>query len=823
MPKSQFVDPNKVFAKDKIVLKSIPQNEYCLSDFEERKIYGDETLLNIYCDMVIIREFETMLHLLKTSGEYHGIEFFYAGPAHLSIGQEAAAVGQAFLLNEEDFIFGSHRGHSEFLAKALSCIRKMEEGKLNEIIRNYNDGLTWSVMQANGLVRDTAKGTAVLFLIFSMISEMLAKETGFNRGLGGSMHAFCLPFGIYPNNAIVGGQADIATGAALYKKINRQTGVVIANLGDGSSTCGNVWEAMNMAAMDQYDMLWDEAFSGGLPIIFNFVNNQYSMGDQPCGETTGMRELARIGAAINPAQMHAIRLNGNNPLAVIDSMKESIDLIKAKKGPILHDVLTYRFSGHSPSDPFSYRTKEEVEAWETYDPIKLFAEKLFRLHIADEAGLNQIKKDTIEILTMACRIACDDNACGRIDLKMKPDYIADLMFSNEKNISGDPSACDISIKKEDNPRVAAIEKKDRKKYERNVKVSKNKIFQLRDGIFEAILDGFYKYPSLISYGEGVRDWGGAFAVYRGLMESLPYHRLFNAPIAEGAIVSTAVGYAMAGGKAIVELMYFDFLGRAGDQVFNQLSKWQAMSAGVLKMPVIVRTSIGSKYGAQHSQDWTSLVAHIPGLKVVYPVTPYDSKGIMNTALSGSDPVVFIESQKLYDVHEQFNAKGVPAGYYEVEIGEPDIKREGEDITILSVGATLYRVLEAADILKRDYKLSTEVIDARSIVPFNYETVVSSVKKTGRIIVLGDMCERSSILCDFAKNIGELAFDYLDAPVVTVGARNWITPAFEFEEYFYPQKEWILDVIHQKILPLPGYVQTHNHSEKKQIQNALKGV
>ena len=823
MPKSQFINPERVFAKGEIEFSNIPENKYNLSDAEEKKIYGDETLLNIYCDMVMIREFETMLHLLKTTGEYHGIEFFYAGPAHLSIGQEAAAVGQAFLLNEEDFIFGSHRGHSEFLAKALSCIRKMDDDKLDSIIKSYNDGLTWSIMQENGLNRDSVKETAVLFLVFSMVSEMLAKETGFNRGLGGSMHAFCLPFGIYPNNAIVGGQADIAAGAALYKKINRKSGVVIANLGDGSSTCGNVWEAMHMAAMDQYDLLWDEEFSGGLPIIFNFINNQYSMGDQPCGETTGMRELARIGAAINPEQMHARRINGNNPLAVIDAMRESLELIKAKKGPVLHEILTYRFSGHSPSDPFSYRTKEEVKAWEKYDPIKLFKEKLIRLRIADVKKLNHVKEKTINTLIDACRIACDDKACRRIDLAAEPDIIADLMFSNEKDVSGNPSVCDVSGKKEDNTRTAAIVKKDRKKHKRDEKISKNKTFQLRDGIFEAILDGFYKYPGLISYGEGVRDWGGAFAVYRGLMESLPYHRLFNAPIAEGAIVSTAVGYAMAGGKAIVELMYFDFLGRAGDQVFNQLSKWQAMSAGVLKMPVIVRTSVGSKYGAQHSQDWTSLVAHIPGLKVVYPVTPYDAKGLMNTALSGSDPVVFIESQKLYDVHEQFNAYGVPEEYYEVEIGEPNVKREGSDITILSVGATLYRVLETADILQRDYKLSSEIIDARSIVPFNYEKVLSSVKKTGRIIVLGDMCERSSILCDFAKNIEELAFDYLDAPVVTVGARNWITPAFEFEEFFYPQKEWILDAINQKILPLPDYTPTRDYSAGKQIENALKGV
>ena len=181
----------------------------------------------------------------------------------------------------------------------------------------------------------------------------------------------------------------------------------------------------------------------------------------------------------------------------------------------------------------------------------------------------------------------------------------------------------------------------------------------------------------------------------------------------------------------MELMYCDFLGRAGDEVFNQLPKWQAMSAGILKMPVVVRVSVGSKYGAQHSQDWTSLCAHIPGLKVVFPATPYDAKGLMNSALTGTDPVIFFESQRLYGIGEMFHPEGVPEGYYEVPIGEPDIKKEGKDITILTVGATLYRALDAAKILEEKYGLSAEIIDARTLVPFNYEKVLESVKKTGK--------------------------------------------------------------------------------------------
>ena len=241
------------------------------------------------------------------------------------------------------------------------------------------------------------------------------------------------------------------------------------------------------------------------------------------------------------------------------------------------------------------------------------------------------------------------------------------------------------------------------------------------------------------------------------------------------------------------------------------------------MPVVLRVSVGSKYGAQHSQDWSALTAHIPGLKVIFPATPYDAKGLMNAALAGSDPVVFFESQRLYDMGEQFHEGGVPEGYYEVEIGKSDIKREGKDITILSVGSTLYRALKAADTLKDKYGMSAEIIDARTVVPFDYELVIESVKKTGRLVLVSDACERGSILSDMARTVTELAFDYLDAPPVVVGARNWITPAHELENYFFPQPEWILDAIDAKIVPLPGHERSTNQTPAEQLRRSRTGV
>ena len=377
---------------------------------------------------------------------------------------------------------------------------------------------------------------------------------------------------------------------------------------------------------------------------------------------------------------------------------------------------------------------------------------------------------------------------------------------------------------EDNPRVKSIKNKERFYKDKDGKpVSKAKLYQFRDGIFEAIIDRFYKDPTLAAWGEENRDWGGAFAVYRGLTEALPYHRLFNSPISEGAIVGTAIGYGMCGGRVIAEIMYCDFLGRSGDEVFNQLPKWQAMSGNIIRMPVVIRVSVGSKYGAQHSQDWSSLTAHIPGLKVVFPATPYDAKGLMNSALQGTDPVIFFESQRIYDIGEMFHEGGVPEGYYEIPFGEPDIKRSGTDITILSIGATLYPVIKVAETLKEKYDISAEIIDARSLVPFNYEPVIESVKKTGRIILTSDASSRGSFLKEMAQTITELAFDHLDAPPVVIGSRNWITPAYEMEQYFFPQTDWIIDAINEKIMPLKGHKGKTDFSDKKSIRLNSEGV
>ena len=826
MPKSLYIDPNEVLRpqEHEIQFPKIPVMQYQKSvqdELQEGNFTADD-LKRIYRDMSVIREFETMLNLVKTTGGYNGVAYNNPGPAHLSAGQEAAAVGMAWNLTTDDFIFGSHRSHGEILAKGLRSIEILPDEDLKKVMEEFWGGATLAV--AGKGFEGPVKELGIRFLLYGAMAEIFARTTGFNKGLGGSMHTFFTPFGIYPNNAIVGGSGAIAVGAALYKKVNRKKGIVVANLGDGAMARGPVLEGMTFASMDQFNTLWEGDMKGGLPILVNVMDNQYAMGGQTRGETMGYTFPARLGAGFNPEAWHAERVDGYNPLAVIDAFRRKKALLEKKEGPCLLDVVTYRYSGHSPSDQSSYRTKEEMEAWQAEDCILAFGRKLVEAGVATEAELKAIQAHVKDVIFEMYKLAIDETVSPRMDLVKDNELLGGMMFSNGSVDSFGDATPEVNHPMEENPRVKQIAGKSRFYKDADGKpVSSMKMYNFRDGVFEAIVDRFYKDSSLVAYGEENREWGGAFAVYRGLTEALPYHRLFNSPIAEAAIIGTAIGSAMCGGRVIPEIMYCDFLGCCGDEIFNQLPKWQAMSGNILKMPVVVRVSVGSKYGAQHSQDWTSLCTHIPGLKVVFPVTPYDAKGLMNSALQGTDPVIFFESQRLYGIGEQFHEGGVPAEYYEIPLGEPDVKRAGKDVTFLTIGATLYRALKAADELKEKYGLEAEVIDARTLVPFNYEKVVESVKKTGRIIIAGDASARGSYLNDLAANITELCFDYLDAAPVVLGSRNWITPSHELEEAFFPQPSWFLDAINEKMLPLKDYVPVSNQTCAQQLIRAKKGI
>jgi 2-oxoisovalerate dehydrogenase E1 component len=823
MPKSIVVDPRVVRKPGKIEFAPIPVNQYAAEPGRELRKYGKKRLRLIYQDMLFIREFESMLAAIKMQGSYQGISYDHRGPAHLSIGQESTAVGQSVPLGAEDFVFGSHRSHGEILAKCFAAVHTLEESRLEEVMRSYMGGKPLAIVEKDRDPEGGVRELAIDYVLYGVLAEIFGREAGFNKGLGGSMHAFFAPFGSMPNNAIVGGSADIAVGAALFKRINRRPGIVIANIGDASSGCGPVWEAMMIASMEQYRTLWPKELGGAPPILFHFVNNFYGMGGQPEGETMGFGRLARLAAGVNAESMHAERVDGYNPLAVADAVERKKKILLAGRGPALLDVITYRLTGHSPSDASSYRTKEEIALWEEQDCVASYGVYLVENGWATQAELEELKEQAVRRIARTLKLASSLEISPRLRTDDQ-DRIGAVMFSHQKIEKLDDREPEVLIPYEENPRLQANKRKSRSGLDESGQpLPKARVIALRDALFEAMLHRFYVDPTMAAWGEENRDWGGAFSVYRGLTEALPYHRLFNTSISEGAIVGTAVGYALSGGRVVPELMYCDFLGRAGDEVFNQLAKWQSMSAGVLKMPVVLRVSVGSKYGAQHSQDWTSIAAHIPGLKVYFPATPYDAKGMLNLALAGSDPVVFFESQRIYDIGELFVKEGVPEGYYEVPEGQPALRREGRDLTIVSIGATLYRAVEAVEILQQRYGVSAELFDARFIVPLDYGPIIESVRKTGKMLLTSDACQRGSFLETMAGQITELAFDELDGPPVVVGSRNWITPAAEMEEMFFPEASWIVDAVHERLLPLKGHTPSTDQSLQELARRSRLGV
>lgn len=824
MPSSLVINPDVVRKKGSLRIPEIPLCTYQKTLKDVRKEFPDQDVIDMYRDMRLIREFEYMVQGVRTVKEYQGVQYSYTGPAHLSIGQEASAVGQAYVLDIQDYSFGTHRSHGEVLARGLIAIRRLSEENLLDIMRNFRGGKLLKQVERFEPDQTDIRKLALDFFLYGFMTELFGREVGFTGGLGNSMHVFFSPFGIYPNNAIVGASGGIGAGAALHKKLSGEDGIVVVNSGDGSVSTGAVWEAMNFATMDQYTRLWDEKYQGGLPIIFNFMNNSYAMSGQTSGETLGFDILARVGAAFNPSAMLSERIDGQNPFAVIDAFRRKKAAVLEKKGPVLLDTLVYRHTGHSVTDQNAYRSKEEMDIWKEVDCIQQFREHLIQEGLMDDSECDAYESSVTERIANMLRHAIDPDESPRMCLTDDPDSIARLMFSRKQIRKLSDKTPETIGPKEENSRYRKNLNKSRKGIDESGNpVSPLRVFSYRDAIFEALLDKFYEDPTMILFGEDVREHGNSFGVLANLYESVPRHRLFNAPIAEAAIISAAVGYALCGGRAVPEIMWCDFLGRCADELFNQLAKWQGMSAGIMEMPCVVRVSVGAFYGAQHSQDWSSLAAHIPGLNIYYPATPYDAKGLLNTALSSTDPVMFFESQKLYDKGELFAPEGVPTDYYEVPSGSSDIKRPGKDLTILTIGPALYPAMEAAHELSTRWHMEAEVIDARSLVPFDYETVIASVKKTGRIVIVHDACERGGYAKTISSNITEFAFDELDGPPVSLGSHNWVSPAPELEQYFFPSKDMILGAIHERIKPLEGYVPRFNMSLEEKLRHERLGI
>jgi 2-oxoisovalerate dehydrogenase E1 component len=711
-------------------------------------------------DMLVIRELEEMIVKLR-SGAYEPIrEYNYRGPTHVSVGQEGTAAGACSALQLPDNITSTHRGHGESLAKGTVAIRQMTDEQLRKRVPNCKSSQHEDLLEA-----------ALEEHVYRTICELFGKDDGYCRGRGGSMHIADFTVGHLGANAIVGGGVPIATGAALANRYLQRGNVVCCFAGDGAYANGVVLESLNFAAQAQFTNHFAAGHEFGLPMIFLVCNNHYGMTHRSDDEVMGVDHMARRPAGFAENNMHAEIVNGMNVLAVRDAVLRAAKLCREGKGPVFLEVDCYRYWGHSLSDPRNeYRTKEEEAAWKAIDAIETYKKELLAAKVLDAKGLQAVEKRVADRNASAAK-----RAVAAADPEAKD--VLTFMYTDTKCETVPAEFAKVELLGP-LPEIKRV----------------NGELTYKDALKEALVEEMARDKRVVFYGEDVADYGGAFKVTKGLLEAFGRDRVFNTPISEACICGTGCGAAMNGLRPVVELMYFDFALMSSDQISNQAAKWHYMSGAQTEVPLVIRASAGAGkgYGGQHSQTLESMFCHIPGLYVVYPATPADAKGMLKSAIRDNNPILFVESQALYGM------KGpVPEGEYLVPLGVADVKREGSDITLVAWGPLVHDCLKAADKLKAEKNVSAEVIDLRSLVPLDIETVLRSVQKTGRCVVASQAIHIGSYTGEIASTIQDVAFDYLDAPVKRVGAKNGIAPQSHIlEAAFLPNVNDILAAANQ---------------------------
>lgn len=754
-----YSDLGPDFKSREIKIKSIPAyryNETLKDSFKKNKITKEE-VQELYESMLVIREFEEMILKCRT-GAYEIIkDYEYRGPTHLSIGQEATATGACSVLEIKDLITSTHRGHGDSIAKGYHAIKKMTDKELKARCPEFADKSGEELLEA--VLEDH---------VFRTIAELFGKEEGYGKGRGGGMHIADFRVGHLGANAIVGGGVPIATGAAMACRIDPEMKdrVVCTFAGDGAYANGVVLEALNWAAQEQFTGKIAET-KFGLPIIFCIVNNHFGMTGRADGEVNGLDYLARRAAGFKNNNMHAEVVCGMDVLAVRDAIQRAKEIIAKGDGPVLLELDTYRYYGHSLSDPrMEYRTKDEEERWKEVDPLVTFRKQILESEVLSEKEVVALEKKVAVRNERAARRAADA-------VDPDPADVIKYMYTD--------SVCNEVPEK--------YKKVNLKQPLPEVKRDAEGRINYRDAIKEGLMEEMKRDSRVVFYGEDVADYGNAFKLSKGMLESFGRNRIFNSPISEACICGTGVGMAMTGYRPVVELMYMDFALMASDQISNQAAKWHYMTGASTKVPMVVRCSVGGGkgYGGQHSQSLESMFAHIPGTYVAYPSNPYDAKGLIKTAIRDDNPVVFVEGQLLY------NVKGVvPKEEYLIPFGQANIVREGSDVTFVVWGPAVTDAIKAADILAQE-GISVEIIDPRTIVPFDWETVYASVRKTGRCVAISQCVDIGSFTGEIVSQITANCFDHLDAPVLKVGAKNGIAPqAYTLEAAFLPSPKDMVD-------------------------------
>lgn len=658
-------------------------------------------LLEYLYQMLEIRLFEEAVFDLLTRN-------LIKGTVHLYAGQEAVAVGAIANFRAGDYITSTHRGHGHCLAHGAH------------------------------LARDSAERQTHLN---KMMAELAGKETGYSRGRGGSMHIADTVRGNLGATGIVGGNIPVATGAGLSLKLQNQDGVVMCFFGEGAVNNGIFHESLNMAS------IWD------LPVIYIVENNLYAM-------SAPWRTVSRHSDAAARASAYDIPgvvVDGMDVLAVREVVEQAAQRARSGAGPTLVECKTYRWYGHSRSDPRTYRTREEENRWKALDPIEQFKRKLLEQELASAAELETVEQAARAGIERAVKFALESASPDPRDL------YAGLLAPSKT------TASDIA-----NERFLRQQIREDKTLPR---------ITYWQALNQALSAEMARDPHVFLMGEDIGIYGGAYGVTRGLLEKYGSERVRDTPISEAAIAGVGVGAAMTGMRPVNEIMYIDFTLLAADQIANQGAKNRYMFGGHSIMPLVIRTEGGAGRGiaAQHSQSLEALWTHFPGIMVVMPSTPYDAKGLLKAAIREDNLVMFIEHKMLYG-----ETGPVPEQEYIIPLGVADVKRTGKDVTVVTYSRMVLRALEAAEQLAAQ-GIDVEVVDLRTLKPLDVETIVESVKKTGRVVVVSEGYLTGGFGAELVATINDHAFDWLDAPVIRVASADVPVPASPvLEEYAIPQ-------------------------------------
>jgi len=735
--------------------------------------------LDMLDSMLLIRNLEDMIVELKMNkGRYGPLrQFIYVGASHVSLGQEAVSTGAIAGINPTDYITSTHRGHGDSLAKGYFAIKNMSAEELVQRLKETPEMCEYLEIDTEGDDKAKLVESAIKLHLYRTIAELFGGEDGYCKGRGGGMHIADFSIGHLGANAIVGGSLGMATGAAIASRYLDDGKLTLCFAGDGAYNNGIAHESMNFASMAQFSNgLMPKKF--GVPIIFGIVNNQYGMTGQQRGEVTAVEYLAERGLGYNDAGMHAEVVNGMDIMAVMDSTKRAAELVRKGEGPVLLEYWACRFKGHSLSDDTtSYRSKRESETWFCVDPLLSFSQKLI------EAGI----------------ITGDEYVERRQKVRQQNE---DIALKASQGPTPEPSAMYFGLHSDTNSNEVPPEHKEvslLKEYEPFERTDGKITY--REAVIEALVEEMMRDNRIILYGEDVAEYGGAFGATKGVLDIFGRDRVFNSPISESAIVGTGVGAAMTGCRPVVEIMYIDFMPQAMCQLGNQAAKWKYMSGGQPTIPLTIRTTTGGGkgYAGQHSQSLEALIAQFAGLKVVMPSTAYDAKGLLKTAIRDDNPVVFIEHQNLY--RDPVGASVIPESEYLIPFGKADVKRkidisidDGPCATVIAWGFMVPVVLSAADKLAAE-GIEIEVVDPRTLVPLDIDTMVESVEKTGRVAVVYQACEFMGFGAEVVSQLQHKAFDYLDAPIVRVAAPNTPPPSSQvLEKAFLPNDERIIAAV-----------------------------